>query len=158
MQQNLQQPHTFWLRQGFCHVSVSIVSYLLVFINLLFTSTYKTLVRTVDPKVEGSSPFGTSLVIAVHPVRKPTPKMIKQNKLKIDEDGVCRGFMDAGKDLSDVKNENRFRFHNIMANRLNTRRAIREMVFPHLLKLEKDIDYIRNQLDQIQQLLVEQSE
>ena len=97
-------------------------------------------------------------VIAARPVRKPTPKTIKQEKLRIDEDGVCREWPDAGKELSDVNNKGRTRFQDIIATRLNTRRAIREMVFPYLLKLEKDIDCIRNQLEQIQQLLVEQSE
>jgi hypothetical protein len=78
---------------------------------------------------------------------------MKRNKLRIAEDGVCRGWMESGKVLSDFKNENRFRFHDIISNRLNTRRTIREMVFPKLIKLQEDIDDIRNQISKIQQLL-----
>lgn len=83
-------------------------------------------------------------VIAAHPIRKPTPKTIKQEKLRIDEDGVCREWSDAGKELSDVHNESRMRFQNIISARLNTRRAIREIVCPYLLMLQKDMDHLRN--------------
>ena len=97
-------------------------------------------------------------VIAAHPIRKPTPKTIKQEKLRIDEDGVYREWSDAGKELSDVHNESRMRFQNIISARLNTRRAIREIVCPYLLKLQKDIDHLCNQLDHIHQLLKGQTE
>ena len=96
-------------------------------------------------------------VLAAFPVRKPIPKTIKREKLRIDEEGICREWSEAGKELSDVYNESRARFQDIIATRLNTRRAIREMVFPYLFKLEKDMGDIRNQLSQIQQLLAEQS-
>lgn len=92
-------------------------------------------------------------VKAAYPVRKPIPKTIKQEKLRIDEDGVCREWAGAGKELSDVSNETRMRFQDIIATRLNTRRAIREIVCPYLLKLQKDMDDVHNKLDHIQQLL-----
>ena len=92
-------------------------------------------------------------VIATHPVRKPIPKTIKRDKLRIDKDGVCKETLFTGKELSDVTNESRFRFQDIIATRLNTRRAIREIVCPFLLKLQKDVDDVRSKLDHIQQLL-----
>jgi hypothetical protein len=58
LQQNLQQPCAFGLRLGFGCASASILSPYLKSINCLFTNTYKCPERTVDPKVEGSSPFG----------------------------------------------------------------------------------------------------
>ncbi len=97
-------------------------------------------------------------VIAAFPVRKPIPKVIKQDKLKIDEDGVCREWVDAGKELSDVQNESRMRFQNIIATRLNTRRAIREIVSPQLCSLQEDVDSIRSQLDEIKKLLKDRPE
>ena len=99
-------------------------------------------------------PDGT--VNAAYPVRKPIPKTIKREKLRIDKDGVCKEMVDTGKELSDVHNESRMRFQDIIATRLNTRRAIREMVFPYLIKLQKDMDDVRNKLDHIQQLLTHQ--
>ena len=95
-------------------------------------------------------------VIAAHAVHKPIPKIIKRDKLRIDEDGVCHEWAVVGKELSDVTNETMFRFQDIIATRLNTRRAIREMVYPYLNKLQKDMDDVRNKLDNIQQLLMHQ--
>ena len=93
-------------------------------------------------------------VTAAYPVRKPTPKRIKQGNLKIDIDGICdNGWYRDGKELSDAHNENRFRFQDIISNRLNTRRAIRELVIPELAKIQEDMKDMRNQLNQIQQLL-----
>ena len=96
-------------------------------------------------------------VIAGYPIRKPVPKVIKRDRLKIDEDGVCREWAGAGKELSDVQNESRMRFQNIIAIRLNTRRAIRELVSPQLLKLQEDVNCMRDQLDEISKILGELS-
>ncbi|OHB80436.1 MAG: hypothetical protein A2Z25_01670 [Planctomycetes bacterium RBG_16_55_9] len=92
-------------------------------------------------------------ILAAFPVRKPAPKTIKREKIRIDEDGVCHEYASAGKELSDVYNETRMRFQDIIATRLNTRRAIREMVLPCLVKLECDVNEIRAQLNRIQELL-----
>jgi len=93
-------------------------------------------------------------VLSAHPIRKPTPKSIKQDKIKIDEDWVCnKGWYTNGKQFSDTNFENRFRFQDLMANRINMRRAIRDMVFPYLTKLQNDMDDIHSKLDQIQQML-----
>jgi hypothetical protein len=93
-------------------------------------------------------------IVATFPIRKPLPKKIKEEHIKIDEDGVCdKGWYSDGKQYSDINAANRFRFQDIMVNRLNTRRAIRELIFPCLFKLEKDMDDMRNQLNRIEQLL-----
>jgi len=79
--------------------------------------------------------------------------MIKRDKLKIDEDGVFREWPFLEKDLSDLRNESRIQLQSIIATRLNTRRAIREIVSPQLLKLQEDIENIHNQLNEIKELL-----
>jgi hypothetical protein len=89
-------------------------------------------------------------ILAAYPVRKPVPKTIKRDKIRIDEDGVCNDYTGAGRELSDVHNESRMRFQNIIATRLNTRRAIREIVLPYFEKLQRDVNEIRCQLDHIQ--------
>jgi len=58
-------------------------------------------------------------VLAAYPIRKPTPKTIKRDKLRIDEEGVAIEWLGAGREVSNVQHENRFRFMNIIANRLN---------------------------------------
>jgi len=97
-------------------------------------------------------------VLAAFPVRKPIPKTIKREKLIIDGDGVCHEWSGAGKELSDVSNESRTRFQDIIATRLNMHRTIREMVCPYLLKLQKDMENMQKQLYHIQQLLDDQAE
>jgi hypothetical protein len=95
-------------------------------------------------------------ILAAYPVRKPPPKTIKRDKIRINEDGVCHEYAGAGRELSDVYNESRMRFQNIIATRLNTRRAIREMVLPCLNKLQRDVNEIRGQLDHIKKLILDQ--
>jgi hypothetical protein len=56
-----QQEPLYWLQFGLRSASASFISSFLTIINPLFTNTYKTLFRTVDPKVEGSSPFGLAV-------------------------------------------------------------------------------------------------
>jgi len=58
LQQNLQRRCASALRLSFGCASASTLSPYLTSIKRLFTNTYKRRLRTVDPKVEGSSPFG----------------------------------------------------------------------------------------------------
>lgn len=92
-------------------------------------------------------------IIAAYPIRKPVPKIIKRDNLKIDEDGITNDLMDAGKHISDWQNETRFRFQNILANRLNTRRAIRELVLPELSEVRDQVASMKEQLDRIESIL-----
>ncbi|UCD52287.1 MAG: hypothetical protein JSW27_06545 [Phycisphaerales bacterium] len=95
-------------------------------------------------------------IVAAFPIRKPTPKKIKQDNIKVDEDGVCdRGWYSAGRQFSDVHVDNRFRFMDIMANRLNARRAMGEILMPHLLNLEEEMSTLHRQLDRIEELLTD---
>ena len=71
-------------------------------------------------------------VLASHPIRKPIPKAIKHDKLRIDEDGVSKEWLEAGKEFFDINNSIRTRFQDIVSIRLNTRRTIREIVLPEL--------------------------
>jgi hypothetical protein len=95
-------------------------------------------------------------VLSAYPIRKPVPKTMKRERLRIDEDGVCHEYARAGKELRDVCNESRMRFQNIIATRLNTRRAIREMVVPHLVKLQADVEEMCRRLERIEGLLTSQ--
>jgi hypothetical protein len=94
-------------------------------------------------------------ILAAYPVRKPLPKTIKRDKIRIDDDGICCEYSRAGKELSDVHNESRMRFQNIIATLLNTRRAIREMILPCLDELQLNVNEIREQLGHIQEFLSE---
>ena len=56
--QSACQTCSFGLLLSFGWSSLDLISSFFTIINHLLTSTYKPLVRTVDPKVEGSSPSG----------------------------------------------------------------------------------------------------
>ena len=92
-------------------------------------------------------------VMAAIPVRKPTRKTMKRDSLKIDAEDVCRESLRAGKELSDVRSENRLRFLDIIATALNTRRALREIVLPELTSIREEIAALRSHLDRIEQTL-----
>lgn len=96
-------------------------------------------------------------VLSAFPIRKPIPKTIKQEKLKIDEDGVCRGHSTAGEHISDVNNDNRTRFQDIIATRINTRRTIREIVLPAIHELKQELTEINDRLNRIENMLSRQS-
>ena len=93
-------------------------------------------------------------VLAAFPIRKPSKQELKRERTRIDPDGVAREFADGGRNLADVHNETRTRFQDIIATRLNTRRAIRELVEPCLAETMEEVGKLRAQLDRIEALLM----
>lgn len=92
-------------------------------------------------------------VQAAFPIRKPISRGNYRDFFRADDDGVCKEIARSGKELSDWNYEDRFRFQDLIANRLNTRRAIREMIFPRMDAIENEIREIRKILDKIQMCL-----
>lgn len=92
-------------------------------------------------------------VLAAYPIRKPSKQELKRERVRIDPDGVAREWADGGRNLSDVQNETRTRFQDIIATRLNTRRAIQELVLPRLDQLSEQVEGLGAQLDRIEALL-----
>ena len=88
-------------------------------------------------------------VLAAYPIRKPSARILKRDGRRIDDDKVCVEFPGSGMELSDVRNETRTRFQDILANALNTRRAIRALLSPELNSLADEIAQVRSQLAQI---------
>jgi len=90
-------------------------------------------------------------VLAAYPVRKPSPQRIKRDHLRIDADGVAIDFSGAGRELSDVHNDTRMRFQNIIATNLNTRRALRALVLPPLQELQAEVAALRAEVAALRQ-------
>jgi len=86
-------------------------------------------------------------ITAAYPIRKPVSQKVK------DEDGIYDPYLSSGKQYSDCNYEGRTRFQDIISNRLNTRRAIREIVSPQIAKLQKDVDKVLKELEEIKELL-----
>jgi hypothetical protein len=90
-------------------------------------------------------------VIAAHTVRKPSPHILKRDRLRIDEDNVCKEFPNSGlKWLIDVTNDRRIHFQGIIATALNVRRAIRALLLPRLEAMEAELASVQQQLDRIE--------
>lgn len=88
-------------------------------------------------------------ITAAMPKRKPAPRVMKRDGLRVDPDGVIKEWLGAGQELSDWNNESRFRFQNIIATNLNTRRAIRELVLPVLAELREEIAALRAEVAEL---------
>ena len=99
--------------------------------------------------------FHDGAVIGVCPDRKPTEKKIKEDGLHLDEDGVFRETLYDPTYWQSWEPEKRYKAVELLANRLNTRRAIRELVLPELKSLHESIDLLREQLDRIEGKLAE---
>lgn len=97
-------------------------------------------------------------VFAAHPIRKPAPRILKRDGFRIDADGVATEFTRNGQELSDWNNETRFRFQNIIAINLNTRRAIRELVLPQIAAIADEISALRAEVSALREAVAEASQ
>lgn len=62
---------------------------------------------------------------------------MKRDGDRLDEDNVCKDFMGSYVGSFNFDGPGRFRFFDIMANRLNVRRAIREIALPKAKRYPK---------------------
>lgn len=91
-------------------------------------------------------------VLAAFPIRKPSDRIMKRDHRRMDADHVCVEYPGAGKELSDVRYENRTRFQDIIATALNTKRILRELILPEIHALSSEIAAIRAKLDHMERL------
>jgi hypothetical protein len=91
-------------------------------------------------------------ILAACPERKPARRIMKRDHCRIDADGVLSDISRNGKELRDWHYEGRFRFQDIIANRLNARRAIRELVLPELAALRAALTALRSDLARLEEL------
>ncbi len=94
--------------------------------------------------------FHDGAVIGAGPNRKPSEKRVKSDGLWIDDDSVFQEYLYSPTDWCSWEPEKRTKTVEVLANRLNTRRAIRELVLPELRSLHQSIELLRDQLDRIE--------
>ena len=82
-------------------------------------------------------------VLAAYPIRKPAPRIMRRDGMRVDADGITQHRQSAGEWLRDDGDERRFRFQDILANALNSRRALRELVLPQLEALAAEVAALR---------------
>lgn len=96
-------------------------------------------------------------VLSAYPVRKPASRIMKRDGDRLDEDNVCRDFTGSYAGAFTSDESGRFRFFDILANRLNMRRAIREVVLPTLEAVEAEVMALRNEISELKALLFEKT-
>lgn len=82
-------------------------------------------------------------VLGAYPIRKPAPRIMRRDGMRVDADGVTQFHPGAGEYLRDCSDDRRFRFQDILANALNSRRAIRDLVLPQLASLAAEVAALR---------------
>jgi hypothetical protein len=87
------------------------------------------------------------------PERKSLPKRIKEDGLHIDADFVCKEYQSAPGEFGRWPDEQRVRFSDVLANRINMRRAIRDIVMPMLAYIQLSLEKLNNRLNDIEQSL-----
>lgn len=92
-------------------------------------------------------------VTAAIPIRKPSKQAMKQEGRRIDPDGIARGHASSGYQYGNVDDPERFRFLDIFATNLNTRRALRDLVLPGMAEVLKELKRLSGRLDGIEATL-----
>lgn len=94
--------------------------------------------------------FTDGSVVACGPERKPSKKRIAQDGIHICPDGVFREYHYSPTYWHTFKDEERHEICVTLANRLNTRRAIRELVLPELNAIRLSLDAMLKRIDKLE--------
>ncbi len=97
-----------------------------------------------------TSGFGDGSVISAGPQRKPSAKKIKERGYHIDEDGVFNESFYSPSEWVSWELHQRVKAVTVLANRINTRRALRELVLPEIAALASTLERIEKRLDAIE--------
>lgn len=106
--------------------------------------------RKKKPVHYTSFSFNGGAAFSVSPARKPYTKKGKQSYFtQEDPDLVCVEFFEGPEYAVDLTDEYRQHVSGILANRINTRRALRELVLPELESLRKSVAELTAKIDQL---------
>jgi hypothetical protein len=94
--------------------------------------------------------FSDGAAATCTPSRKPSAKTLKAEGRTIDVDFICKEFHFAVEEFEKLPGDARARISDILANRLNMHRALREIVLPVLNEMKDSLDSIRKRLDRLE--------
>jgi hypothetical protein len=94
-------------------------------------------------------------VIAAFPMVKPTAKHLKERKQVVDADGVCIESKYAWQGFGTFPDAERRHLATLHANRLNTRRALREIVLQELTSIQAAVARLSEQIEQLDRRLAQ---
>ncbi len=97
--------------------------------------------------------FPNGAAFSCAPDRRPSARQIKYDGIFVDEDFVFQEFKYKSSDWYGWPDQERRELCQIMAIRLNTRRAIRELVLPELKAIQSAMESLISRLSSIEQRL-----
>ena len=89
-------------------------------------------------------------VVACHPDRKPSDRKLKEDGLRVDADKVFREFTYGSGEFAQWEIDFRVRVSDLLANRMNMRRTVRELVLPELVSIQAALSDLGNRLSRIE--------
>jgi len=92
-------------------------------------------------------------VTSCFPTRKPSAKRLKEDGIRIDSDLVCKEYLYGASEPQTWEIEQRVRTADLLANRMNMRRTVRELVSPELAEIRKALSAIQGRLARIEQMV-----
>jgi hypothetical protein len=96
--------------------------------------------------------YADGATVACLPARKPTKLKIADEGIHIDSDYVMREYRySSSGTFEGASNEQRVRMADLLSNRLNMRRTIRELVLPCLANLQAMLRTLDERLQRIEE-------
>jgi hypothetical protein len=92
-------------------------------------------------------------VVSSTPIRKPSKRKMKEDGLRVDDDLVCQEYLYGCDQFMDWEMDFRVRVSNLLANRMNMRRTVRELVMPELASIQATLADVVGRLSQIEAAL-----
>ena len=89
-------------------------------------------------------------VTACLPKRKPSAKSLEFMGDVVDDDFVYREYHQSADEIFELPAEVSVRLVDVLANRINTRRAVRELVLPELKAIRESLETIHQRLDRLE--------
>ncbi len=92
-------------------------------------------------------------VFACYPTRKPSERRLKEDGKTVDVDLVCSETQYGCNEFGGWELEQRVRTSDLLTNRMNMRRTVRDLVLPKLADLKATLTDITKRLDRIERAL-----
>jgi hypothetical protein len=99
--------------------------------------------------------FRDGAVVGCLPTRKPSAKRLKEDGIRVDPDLVCREYLYGASNLQTWELEQRVRTGDLLTNRMNMRRTVRELVLPGLAEIREALLAIHGRLERIEQMVAD---
>lgn len=101
--------------------------------------------------------FHDGSVLAFGPERKPSAKRIKEDGIHICPDGVFREYFYGPTYWHTFDDDARKELTRTLANRINTRRAIRELVLPELDAIKESLEKLHERISLVEKQILNAS-